>query len=47
MRLLTFHLEISGNSFNDEHSLNNRNILNTFAVFHLEMSGNSFNDEHL
>ena len=38
--------DISGNSFNEEHSENIPAILITFFVFHLDISGNSFNEEH-
>ena len=45
--LLIFQFDISGNSFNDEHSPNNPVILLILFVFQFEISGISFNDEHL
>ena len=45
--MLVFHLDISGNDINDEHSKNNPLILFILFVFHLEISGKEIKDEHL
>ena len=44
--LITFHLQISGNSDNDEHPLNKYCMQITLLVSHFEISGNDFKDEH-
>ena len=46
MTLLTFHLEISGIDFNDEHPENKQDILLTLLTFQLNISGIDINDEH-
>jgi len=47
LALIKFHLEISGNSFNDEQPQNNPEISLVLLTFHLEILGNDFNEEHL
>ena len=41
--LLMFHLEISGNESNEEHSPNKLEISFILIVFHEDISGNDFN----
>ena len=41
-----FHFEISGIISNEEHPLNNPEILLTLEIFHFDISGNFSNDEH-
>ena len=46
LALFVFHLDISGNEFNDLHQQNISFMLLTLLVFHLDISGNDFNDSH-
>ena len=46
IKLEVFHLDISGNDINEEHSLNMKLISLTLEVFNLDISGNDINEEH-
>ena len=47
MKKCKFHLDISDNSDNDEHSEKIQPIFVTFVVFHVDISGNDIKLEHL
>ena len=46
LKLVVFHLEISGKVSKESHSSNIPLSSERFSVFHLEISGKEFNEEH-
>ena len=42
-----FHFDISGNDFNEEHSLNKSVKYIFLSIFHFDISGNDSNEKHL